>query len=72
MKTEDVSPDAPKGIGGTHELRTALTPILARVQLARRCLRRGDHAAADAHLAAAVLHVHGVVAEVERGSRRDG
>jgi hypothetical protein len=40
----------------THELRTALTVVLARVQIARRQLKRGNHAAIDGHLAEAERH----------------
>jgi hypothetical protein len=45
----------------THELRTALTVVLARLQIARRQLQRGNHAAIDGHLAEAERHARRAV-----------
>jgi hypothetical protein len=44
-----------------HELRTALTVVLARLQLARRHLQRGDQAAIAGHLAEAERHARRAV-----------
>ena len=72
MTTDAAPPYPPAGDDHLHDVRNALTPVLARIQLARRCLHLGDLAAADAHLAAAVRHVHGAVAPVDGGHPRDG
>jgi hypothetical protein len=63
-------PDSTSDPDLTHGVRTALAVVLARVQLARRRLRRGDVAAADAHLADAERHVHRAAAATEQPTDR--
>jgi signal transduction histidine kinase len=55
-----------------HDLRTPLTVVLGRAQLARRRLRRGDDPArVDTELEALEAAVARLVAAVERLDRRD-
>ena len=64
MDSPDVPP-TPTHDPQVHHLPTVLTVVLARIQLARRHYRRGNHETVDQHMAQAEAHIKHFIARTD-------